>query len=151
MLLDCNRIIALVFVLFILYVPIATLLKGAFSGAGTPSGEIESTKKGQTAFVQLQNQITAFTKQMVFRKELITFNTDLTLTMSGINYIESTQGLLGKDDWLFFTNEESIEECMLIIDGEDVKEFGNIPAGETAQYTGKYSVSASKLGKSIPV
>lgn len=102
---DRNRIIALIFVLFILYVPTATLLKGAFSGAGTPSGEIESTKKGQTAFVQLQNQITAFTKQMVFRKELITFNTELTLTMSGRNYIESTQVLLGKDDWLFYKTE----------------------------------------------
>ncbi len=74
---------------------------------------------------------------------------ELSVTINPTELVGSGDVTVSVD--IYNPNEESIEECMLIIDGEDVKEFGNIPAGETATYTGKYSVSANKLGKSIPV
>ncbi len=100
-----NLIIAAVFVLFILYVPVASLIKGAFSGNDTPSGEVETVAAERTWFEELQGEITDFTKQMVFRKDLIELNTGLTLALSGRSYIESTQVLIGKDDWLFYKTE----------------------------------------------
>ncbi len=102
---DRNVLIAAVFVLFILYVPVATLVKGAFAKEDTPFGEIESMEAELSWFEELQGEITDFTKKMVFRKDLIEFNTALTLTMSGRSYIESTQVLVGKDDWLFYKTE----------------------------------------------
>ncbi len=102
---DRNLIIAVVFVLFVLYVPVATLIKGAFAGSDEPSGEVESVGTELTWFEKLQGEITDFTKQMVLRKDLIDFNTGLTLTLSGRSYIESTQVLVGKDDWLFYKTQ----------------------------------------------
>lgn len=100
-----NLIIALVFVLFILYVPAATLIKNAVSGSDSPTGEVETQVPGSSAFERLQNRITDFTKHMVMRKDLIRLNTELTLDLSFRSYIESTQVLLGKENWLFYKTE----------------------------------------------
>lgn len=100
-----NLIIAIAFVLLILSVPTATLIKNAVSGSDSPTGEVETQLSEDGAFVRMQNRITDFTKHMVMRKGLIRFNTELTLCMSGRSYIESTQVLLGRDNWLFYKTE----------------------------------------------
>lgn len=127
---DRNVWIAAVFVLFILYVPVATLVKDAFVKEDVPSGEIESVQTQLTWFEELQGELTDFTKKMVFRKDLIEFNTTLTLTMTGGSYLESTQVLIGKEDWLFYKTE---------IDGLPMRDYMGTNCymlqqlGETAQ------------------
>ncbi len=44
-----------------------------------------------------------------------------------------------------------INDCMLIIDGSDVKEYSSLAPGQTAEYTGSYTVSTSKLSSAVPV
>lgn len=52
---------------------------------------------------------------------------------------------------IYNPTDTEIKECMLIIDGEDVKEYPGISAQGSVQYSGKYNVSSNKLGKAIPV
>lgn len=56
-------------------------------------------------FLRLQDDITDFTKELFSRKELIEFNTGLTCMLSGNSYIENTQVLVGKEDYLFYKTE----------------------------------------------
>lgn len=56
-------------------------------------------------FTVLQNSLNSFTERLFGRTKLIGFNSDLTSLLTGGTYMESTQVLLGKEDWLFYKTE----------------------------------------------
>lgn len=68
-----------------------------------PAQDVTAEKKGW--FLQLQDDIKDFTDDLFTRKELIEFNTGLTCMLSGNSYIENTQVLVGKEDYLFYKTE----------------------------------------------
>lgn len=85
-------------------------MQGGSHGDSTDSST-ESTG-GQTAeqakipwFTALQNTLNSFTERLCARNKLIAFNSELTSLLTGGTYMESTQVLLGKDNWLFYKTE----------------------------------------------
>lgn len=107
-----DRLIAAVFIVFILCMPVMTImtdLSAQESGDENPIEEAPAddtqTAEKQGRFEAMQNRINDFTERLYFRKELIAFNTELTALITGNLYIESTQVLLGKDGWLFYKTE----------------------------------------------
>lgn len=118
-----DRIIAAVFILFILIIPVMTIVtdllpqkendstqmeESILEGNGTiqegdvTTQQIQPESVQLSWFEQMQSSVNGFTERLYFRKNLISFNTDLTAFITGNSYIESTQVLLGKDDWLFY-------------------------------------------------
>ena len=82
-------------------------MQGGSHGDST-DGSTESTGE-QTAeqvktpwFTALQNTLNSFTERLCARNKLIAFNSELTSLLTGGTYMESTQVLLGKDNWLFY-------------------------------------------------
>lgn len=85
-------------------------MQGGSHGDST-DGSTESTGE-QTAeqvktpwFTALQNTLNSFTERLCARNKLIAFNSELTSLLTGGTYMESTQVLLGKDNWLFYKTE----------------------------------------------
>lgn len=85
-------------------------MQGGSHGDST-DGSTESTGE-QTAeqvktpwFTALQNTLNSFTERLCARNKLITFNSELTSLLTGGTYMESTQVLLGKNNWLFYKTE----------------------------------------------
>ena len=85
-------------------------MQGGSHGDSTDSST-ESTG-GQTAeqvktpwFTALQNALNSFTERLCARNKLIAFNSELTSMLTGGTYMESTQVLLGKNNWLFYKTE----------------------------------------------
>ena len=85
-------------------------MQGGSHGDSTDSST-ESTG-GQTAeqakipwFTSLQNTLNSFTERLCARNKLIAFNSELTSLLTGGTYMESTQVLLGKNNWLFYKTE----------------------------------------------
>lgn len=85
-------------------------MQGGSHGDSTDSST-ESTG-GQTAeqakipwFTALQNTLNSFTERLCARNKLIAFNSELTSLLTGGTYMESTQVLLGKNNWLFYKTE----------------------------------------------
>jgi hypothetical protein len=85
-------------------------MQGGSHGDST-DGSTESTG-GQTAeqvktpwFTALQNTLNSFTERLCARNKLIAFNSELTSLLTGGTYMESTQVLLGKNNWLFYKTE----------------------------------------------
>lgn len=110
-----DRWIAVSFLIFIFALPAATLAEGLFAPRGeqafaevsadVPDGTAQDTFRLFPSSVQ--NGIDHFTDQLFMRKQLIAFNMDVTSLLTGGTYFESTQVLLGKDNWLFY--KSSIE------------------------------------------
>ena len=59
----------------------------------------------QDAFANLQIKLNSFTETLFLRDTFISANTALTTFLTGGTYMESTQVLLGKDDWLFYKTQ----------------------------------------------
>ena len=85
-------------------------MQGGSHGDST-DGSTESTSE-QTAeqvktpwFTALQNTLNSFTERLCARNKLIAFNSELTSLLTGGTYMESTQVLLGKNNWLFYKTE----------------------------------------------
>lgn len=85
-------------------------MQGGSHGDNT-EGSTESAG-GQTAepvktpwFTSLQNTLNSFTERLCARNKLIAFNSELTSLLTGGTYMESTQVLLGKNNWLFYKTE----------------------------------------------
>ena len=85
-------------------------MQGGSHGDSTDSST-ESTGE-QTAeqvktpwFTALQNTLNSFTERLCARNKLIAFNSELTSLLTGGTYMESTQVLLGKNNWLFYKTE----------------------------------------------
>lgn len=127
-----DKWIAIAFLAFILILPTVTLVRGFFPqeettitdeqsdmlnangtmqdgqhGSGTSEEEAKSEQEQQQLpwFTRVQNTLNDFTNRLFIRTRLIAFNTELTSLLTGGTYIESTQVLLGKNDWLFYKTE----------------------------------------------
>lgn len=125
-----DKWIAVAFLAFILILPAVTLVRGflpqeettiseeqsaILNGNGTLQGENQGNTSVDTSqttqevelpwFTRVQNTLNNFTNRLFTRTKLIAFNTELTSLLTGGTYIESTQVLLGKNDWLFYKTE----------------------------------------------
>lgn len=129
-----DKWITIAFLAFILIIPAVTLVRGflpqenvaiseeeqnaLLNANGTTQGEndgsaqAEDTQTTQPAqpqelpwFTKVQNTLNSFTERLFGRTKLIAFNTELTSLLTGGTYMESTQVLLGKNDWLFYKTE----------------------------------------------
>ena len=125
-----DKWIAVAFLAFILILPTVTLVRGflpqeettiseeqsaILNGNGTLQGENQGNASVDTSqttqevelpwFTRVQNTLNNFTNRLFTRTKLIAFNTELTSLLTGGTYIESTQVLLGKNDWLFYKTE----------------------------------------------
>lgn len=123
---DINNWFATVFLLILFLIPIATLLGGAstkevvsaeadavLENNGTAEKQVETEPKEETgggndkvsAFSKMQNSVNDFTQRLFLRPVFIEGNTKLTKTLTGNTYMESTQVLLGKENWLFYKTQ----------------------------------------------
>jgi len=59
----------------------------------------------QETFSRMQSSLNAFTEKLFLRNAFISLNSELTRTLTGGTYMESTQVLLGKEDWLFYKTQ----------------------------------------------
>ena len=122
-----DKWITIIFIVFIMLVPVVTVVTGllpqsteengdssaVFEGNGTivegQEGnavvQVEEQKVEIKDFLSLQTALNQFTETLFLRKNLIEFNTDLTALLTGGTYIESTQVLLGKNNWIFYKTE----------------------------------------------
>lgn len=128
-----NKYIAIIFLIFILFMPSATIVTGFLpereensseerdvlenNGAlrndedeaaadADAQEESSSGNSKETGFMALRNDLGNFTEGMFLRKNMIKLNARLTMLMTGNSYIGSTQLLLGKDKWLFYKRED---------------------------------------------
>ena len=117
-----DRIITIAFLIIIFVFPIGTIFKnclGDSSGAANEkerlaleaNGTIIDGKTVRAAapkeqevhgFQKVLGVMSNFTKDMIFKDYMVTANAELTYAFSFGEYVESTQVLLGKDDYLFF-------------------------------------------------
>ncbi len=126
-----DNLIAVAFLAFILILPAVTLVRGFLPqedtvvsqeqqdallnangtmqdgahGAGTTQETQPAPEAELPWFTGLQNTLNEFTNRLFTRTKLIALNTELTKLLTGGTYIESTQVLLGKNDWLFYKTE----------------------------------------------
>ena len=125
-----DKWIAIAFLAFILILPTVTLVRGFLpqeeatvseeqNAVLNANGTIQdgnhgsaSSENNQTAqetklpwFTRVQNTLNNFTERLFTRTKLIALNTELTSLLTGGTYMESTQVLLGKNDWLFYKTE----------------------------------------------
>ena len=125
-----DKWIAIAFLAFILILPTVTLVRGFLpqeeatvseeqNAVLNANGTIQdgnhgsaSSENSQTAqetklpwFTRVQNTLNNFTERLFTRTKLIALNTELTSLLTGGTYMESTQVLLGKNDWLFYKTE----------------------------------------------
>lgn len=124
-----NKYIAVIFMIFILFLPAATIVNGFISGMDEDSSnerdvlenngalrddDTEETDVQEDAsveadkaagFVAMQHGLGNFIDGMFLRKSLIKLNERLTMFMTGDSYISSTQILLGKNQWIFYKSE----------------------------------------------
>ena len=75
--------------------------EGSTESAGEQTAEPVKTPW----FTALQNTLHRYTERLCARNKLIAFNSELTSLLTGGTYMESTQVLLGKDNWLFYKTE----------------------------------------------
>lgn len=129
-----DKWIAIAFLAFILIIPAVTIVRGFLPqedsiiseeqqnallnangtmqdgahGSATEKGT-ETTQPAQPQelpwFTKVQNTLNSFTERLFGRTKLIAFNTELTSLLTGGTYMESTQVLKGKNDWLFYKTE----------------------------------------------
>lgn len=125
-----DKYIAIVFLVFILTIPLVTVVRGflperevsseveqeILKGNGTLQEEadntaVEAAEESQEvserdySFQALQNTLNEFTNRLFLRTKMIAFNTNLASWLTGGTYIESTQVMAGKDGWLFYKSE----------------------------------------------
>ncbi|MDE6749882.1 MAG: hypothetical protein K2K21_12600 [Lachnospiraceae bacterium] len=127
-----DKYIAIIFMIFILFMPVATIVKNFLPESENDSSEerdvlenngalrndddadMEAEEQGDTSsenlqengFIVLRNDLNNFTEGMFLRKSLIKMNAGLTMLMTGNSYIGSTQLLIGKNEWLFYKRED---------------------------------------------
>lgn len=79
---------------------------GDSTDSSTESTGEQTAEQAKTPwFTALQNTLNSFTERLCARNKLIAFNSELTSLLTGGTYMESTQVLLGKNNWLFYKTE----------------------------------------------
>lgn len=74
-------------------------------GSAGSAGEQTTGQVKTPWFTAVQDTLNGFTESLCARDKLIAFNSELTSLLTGGTYMESTQVLLGKDNWLFYKSE----------------------------------------------
>lgn len=87
-----NKTLSIIFLIAIILVPFATIINRCFFDKET----------GNTAKMSPNALVGEFLDDIPFREQLSQMNTKLTRFASNNTYINSTQVILGKNDWLFF-------------------------------------------------
>ena len=84
-----------------------TMQDGAHGNAAEDTAQTTQPAQPQELpwFTKVQNTLNSFTERLFGRTKLIAFNTELTSLLTGGTYMESTQVLKGKNDWLFYKTE----------------------------------------------
>lgn len=84
-----------------------TMQDGAHGNAAEDTAQTTQPAQLQELpwFTKVQNTLNSFTERLFGRTKLIAFNTELTSLLTGGTYMESTQVLKGKNDWLFYKTE----------------------------------------------
>ena len=129
-----DKWITIAFLVFILIIPAVTIVRGflpqedvvisqeqqdaLLDANGTMKGGAHGSATEDTAqttqpaqpqelpwFTKVQNTLNSFTECLFGRTKLIAFNTELTSLLTGGTYMESTQVLKGKNNWLFYKTE----------------------------------------------
>lgn len=126
-----DKWIAIAFLMFILIIPAVTIVRGFLpqeeaviseeqqNALLNANGTMQEGAHGNAAedtaqttqpqelpwFTKVQNTLNSFTERLFGRTKLIAFNTELTSFLTGGTYMESTQVLKGKNDWLFYKTE----------------------------------------------
>lgn len=125
-----DKWITIVFLAFIFILPAATLVRGFFPqeetgvseeqndvlsangtlqdgdhGNASADADVTAQETVQPQFMRMQEKLNDFTGRLFARQKLIALNTELTSRLTGGTYMESTQVLLGKDDWLFYKTQ----------------------------------------------
>ena len=77
----------------------------SMDGSTESTGEQTAEQVKTPWFTALQNTLNSFTERLCARNKLIAFNSELTSLLTGGTYMESTQVLLGKNNWLFYKTE----------------------------------------------
>lgn len=90
-----DNYIAIFFLLFILVIPVGTLVRGFES----------SEEQKPFTFAALQNNLTEFTNRLFLKTKLIDFNSELVSFITGGRYLASTQVMTGKNGWLFYKTQ----------------------------------------------
>lgn len=125
-----DKWITIVFLAFIFILPAATLVRGFFPqeetgvseeqndvlsangtlqdgdhGNASADADVTAQETVQPQFMRMQEKLNDFTGRLFARQKLIALNTELTSRLTGGTYMESTQVLLGKDNWLFYKTQ----------------------------------------------
>lgn len=88
-----NKLLGIVFLCVIMLVPLITIADRSFFN--------KDAETGNTAEISPIAAVGEFLDDIPFRKSLAKFNTKLTRNITNNMYINSTQVMLGKNDWLF--------------------------------------------------
>lgn len=125
-----DKWITIVFLAFIFILPAATLVRGFFPqeetgvseeqndvlsangtlqdgdhGNASADADVTAQETVQPQFMRMQEKLNDFIGRLFARQKLIALNTELTSRLTGGTYMESTQVLLGKDNWLFYKTQ----------------------------------------------
>lgn len=73
--------------------------------ADAAAPEERTAETEDSLLVRIQDVLTDFTQNLVLRPLMIEGNTKLTAFLTGGTYMESTQVLLGKEQWLFYKTQ----------------------------------------------
>lgn len=92
-----NKVLSVIFLVILIFVPFATIINRCFFDKET----------GNTAKMSPNAIVGEFLDDIPFRERLSQINTKLTRFASNNTYINSTQVILGKNDWLFFRETQS--------------------------------------------
>lgn len=88
-----NKLLGIVFLCVIMLVPLITIADRSFFN--------KDAETGNTAEISPIAAVGEFLDDIPFRKSLAKFNTKLTRKITNSMYINSTQVILGKNNWLF--------------------------------------------------
>lgn len=82
-----------------------TVTDGVPEDAAHSQEVLSDTENMQAGFAYFQETLNGFTEKLFLRNAFISANSELTRVLTGGTYMESTQVLLGKEDWLFYKTQ----------------------------------------------
>lgn len=110
-----EKIISICFFVMIISITTSTIIKMIIAPSDKTSDSVVEQELGETSlaptskpgFIDSVKKVTEnFSDEITVKDEFIEINTNLSASMSEDTYIESTQILLGKDNWLFYKSQE---------------------------------------------
>jgi len=98
-----NKILSIIFLVIILLIPSVTLISRVSSVENnvSPTENSQQLSGDKEINKQLDVMVDSFLDNIPVKETFAQFNTDFTRKLTGSQYINSTQVMLGKNDWLF--------------------------------------------------